>query len=201
MPLSSIHVPEDVNAKLLRLNFDYKNSYKQNEILLNPNLEPVFKDEAKKWILNHPDKFFKLGIIRVRNTFFKGAADIYEWAIDSVSPKRANKLLRTNFIHLVFDRYIYILSFGGFIYVLFNLKNVLLSLFFNKYKLNYEISIPFFNIAFFILIPFVFEGQPRYNFPVLFLLAICTTNYIEKIFNFIKNNQLITNLIGRLCLN
>jgi hypothetical protein len=188
MPLSSIDISENANTQFLKAGFNYRasNSNDENQVLLNPKLESIFKTEAIKWILNHPQKFFYLGIIRIHNTFFNGAGDVYEWAIDNKSVSKISTFLNTNFLHKLLNKYIYILSFCGFIYVALNFKNIIISLFKNQYKINYKISIPFFNILFFILISFVFEGQPRYNFPVLFLFSICMINYMEKILKLIK---------------
>lgn len=188
MPLSSIDVSENVKFKFLKvgLKYGFPDKNEESQVMLNPHLENIFKEESQKWILNHPYKFLNLGIIRVHNTFFNGTGDIYEWAISNNSMNTFTKLLKSNFFHAFFDNYIYVMSFCGFIYVLFNFKNIIIALFKKGLTVNYEISIPFLNIVFFILIIFVFEGQPRYNFPILFLFAICTANYMERIFNFIN---------------
>ncbi len=36
--------------------------------MLKPELNDLFKKEAKKWIINNPIKFIKIGTIRVKNT-------------------------------------------------------------------------------------------------------------------------------------
>ncbi|MFD3157562.1 hypothetical protein ACFIJ5_11955 [Haloimpatiens sp. FM7330] len=184
MPVADIDVCEDLKNKFLKCNFKYRDSSKNeiNQIMINPTINKIFKSESKKWILNHPLRFCKLGIIRLHNTFFSGAGDIYEWAMNSKKINTYSKFLKRNFIHSIFDKYIYILSFFGIIYVIYNLKNIMVSLFKKELKIKYIISIPFFNIAYFVLIYFIFEGQPRYNFPMLFLFSICTVICLRKIY-------------------
>ena len=67
---------------------------------------------------------------------------------------------------------IYILSSAGIIYLLLNTRRLLKALFSRKMTLKDEVLIPCLNTAFFLAVYFVFEGQARYNYPLLFLFAI-----------------------------
>lgn len=183
MPVANIDVSESLKREFYEHNFKYRDK-SQNEvdqIMLSPSLDNLFKKEAKKWIWNHPLRFCQLGLIRLRNTFFHGAGDIYQWTMASNEATKYSTFLKTNFINTIFNGYVYILNFFGFIFVIYNIKRILVGLFKKETKIDYVTSIPFFNIAFFILIAFVFEGQQRYNFPILFLCSLCITTFIEKL--------------------
>ncbi|BDR65858.1 membrane protein [Clostridium tetani] len=193
MPVSAVDVSDEVKSQFLELGFKYRTPLEdeKSQIFLTPKLDKIFKQEAIKWILNHPLKFSHLGITRVNNTFFNGCGDIYEWAMNSPKENNFSKLLKNDFLYWIFNKYIYILSFSGFIYILFNLKNIFVCLFKKTITMEYKKSILFFNIIFFILISFAFEGQQRYNFPVLFLFSICLTEYITKIITSLKVKTII----------
>ena len=40
-------------------------------------------------------------------------------------------------------------------------------------SISYRVSVPLMNLLFFTAVTFVYEGQPRYAFPVLFVLVFC----------------------------
>jgi 4-amino-4-deoxy-L-arabinose transferase-like glycosyltransferase len=142
----------------------------------------LFGKEAKNWIIHHPTTFAVLGFLRVQKTFFKGAPDLSAWAMNHLkeekqkgpslyqeifTPRRMNAFLAFASFCL------YILSTFGFLYVFVYAKDVLLVLFRRREPLPPIIVLPVLHIAFFIAVYFVFEGQPRYSFPILFMFTIC----------------------------
>lgn len=192
MPVADIDVSKDFKKKLIGNNFAYRDYSKDeiDQVMLNPQLDKIFKTEAKKWILNNPIEFSKLGAIRFKNTFFNGAGDINQWAMNSKEINKYSSFLKSRHIQSIFDKLIFILSSVGFIYIIYNLLHIIVAVFKRNSKINYRTSILFFNISYFALICFVFEGQQRYNFPILFLLSICLGVCIEKIINYIKKEEL-----------
>lgn len=50
-----------------------------------------------------------MGILRTKNTFFNGAGDIYQWAINS-NAKNNYSALRNNYFSNFFNAIIYILT-------------------------------------------------------------------------------------------
>ncbi|WP_461571152.1 hypothetical protein [Thermincola ferriacetica] len=147
---------------------------------IKPELEPLYKNKAKQWIMTHPLEFMKLGFMRLKNTFFSGAQDIEKWAMSKLNLSIEN--FRTLKVFLgISDIIIYCLSVLGFIFVIFNVKTMLASFFKKEKRISYLISVPTINILFFSAIFFVFEGQPRYNFPVLFFLVLSAVLCLESI--------------------
>ncbi len=85
-----------------------------------------------------------------------------------------------NFFYALADFLVYLLCSAGMIYLLLNLITLLRGLFSRRLVLSDAILIPSLNTAFFLAIYFVFEGQPRYNYPVLFLFVISLFIIMEK---------------------
>lgn len=148
-------------------------------------LDPLLKAEGKRWILAHPLEFAKLGILRVQTTFFNGAWDIGSWAMNGLYPgtpfwtvelERDLKAFRA-----VSDALLNSMNGLAFAFVLLAAIPVVRSLFRREEKLPVGMILPTVNVSFFILIYFVFEGQARYNFPVLFLLAVCAVLAVSSI--------------------
>jgi hypothetical protein len=181
MPLSEIYASPELRAKMDSI----LNHGSRSEKLAH-ELEVVFKPEAKKWIRENPCEFTKLGLLRLKATFFSGAWDIEAWAANEFKEKQdlwteIEYVRSANAFRAVTDFIINLLSAFGFMYVLLNVKNILWGLFKKDETLNDLITIPALNIAFFIAIYFVFEGQARYNFPVLLFLIIAMTISLDMI--------------------
>lgn len=140
-------------------------------------LEPVLKEAAYRWIAENPLEFLKLGFLRVKGTFFMGAWDIRSWAMNKVpstqDPGEDAAYRRSlSFFHSLSDVLVYLLSSCGLLYMLINIIPVARAVLRKGINLPDRILIPTVNLAFLVLVIFVFEGQARYNFPALFLL-IC----------------------------
>ena len=175
MPIGKVQVSEKVKRDMLECGLEYGSplEIEAKQVLFNPKLESVLRSEAKKWIIAHPGRFFTLGLTRIHNTFFNGSGDIQEWTMYNADDSLAFiKFMKAFHTRVVLDFFIKLLSAMGIIYMFINIKKIMSSFFSRKKEVDYRISIPVINIAFFLLISFVFEGQPRYNYPVLFLLVL-----------------------------
>lgn len=180
MRISDINLSSKTKNKFKEYKFNYKASIENeiNQVMLKPELNNIFGQEGKKWIIHYPNKFIKMGMLRTKNTFFNGAGDIYQWGMNS-NAKNNWSVLRNNYFSNFCNAIIYILDFFGFFYVIYNFKNILISFFNKESTVPYIKSILVLNILYFIFISFVFEGQQRYNFPILFLCAISMINCIN----------------------
>lgn len=150
------------------------------------DIELDFKPAAQKWIKENPLEFLKLGIIRIHSTYFNGTWDIEYWAMNEYrttlnkeSPDDEKEITRHfNYKKSANDMILYIISAFGLMFIILNLKNILGALF-TKKRVNLLNSITFLNLSFVSAVYFVYEGQPRYNFIVLFLLIVATTIMIS----------------------
>ena len=151
-----------------------------------PQADKLYRDEARKWILAHPIEFLELGVIRVKNTFFSGAEDIVKWTMNQIDKENlpTQELRTLFFFRAVSDSIIYVLSTFGFFYTIINLKHILAGFFRKTATIGYREAVVTLNIAFLAAVFFVTEGQPRYNFPALFLLVAAAVACMESI---IKN--------------
>ncbi len=156
-----------------------------NNIKLASDIELDFKPAAIKWIKENPLEFLKLGVIRIDSTYFDGTWDIDSWTMngyrEELEKKIGIKAIRyTNFLRSSFDIVTITISSFGLMFIILNFIKILLSIFIKRKKIDYLISIPFLNLSYISLVYFVYEGQPRYNFIVLFLLIIATSIIIDK---------------------
>lgn len=193
MPISQIHTSKETQNKLKKAGFKNTKSvdFEVNQVMLMPKLENIFSNEATNWILSHPIRFFKLGIHRISNTFFSGAADIYMWCIPNYKNNNfIYSLVKSNNFKKLSDFNINFLSICGLIYILINIKNIIKGIFNSNISIDYVVSIPVINLLFFGITTFVFEGQARYNFPILFISTICFSNLILTINEKLKVEKL-----------
>lgn len=172
MPLEKVPASPQLKKDIQR-----ELSQNQDNVKLAPGLDKVLKPAAKQWISDNPGDFMKLGLLRLKQTFFSGAEDIRAWAMNDIQSTPAQKdsprfNRNLNFFNGVADILVYILCSAGIMYLLLNLGAIFKSLFSRDLTLSNAILMPSLNTAFFLAIYFVFEGQPRYNYPLLFLFAI-----------------------------
>lgn len=159
-------------------------------VKLASDIELDFKPEAQKWIRENPIEFFKLGVIRINSTYFSGAWDIDAWTMneyknDLLETEDEMKVLRhMNFLRSSFDIFVMIISSFGLIFIVVHFRDIIIGIFKKDKKVDELISIPFLNLSYISLVYFVYEGQPRYNFIVLFLLVMAMSvmigEYIKK---------------------
>ena len=146
------------------------------QVQLAYELDELLKGEAYRWIGENPLEFLKMGFFRLQETYFMGAWDVRSWAMNEVpstlDPQEDVAYRRSlSLFHTLSDVLIYVLSSFGLVYMLVNLIPVARA---SRWDINLpdRILIPTINLAFFVLVVFIFEGQARYNYPVLFLLII-----------------------------
>ncbi len=173
MPLKEVpaspHLKKQIEEELMK---------NQGNEKLAPHLDEVLKPAAKQWIKENPGDFARLGLLRIKQTFFSGAWDIEAWTMNEMAetadeeenPIRFQRNLNT--FYATANILVYLLCSAGILYLLLNIKSLLLGLF-TRRRLSDAILIPSLNTAFFLAIYFVFEGQARYNYPLLFLFIIC----------------------------
>lgn len=167
---------EKIEKHMSKVNYNIK---------LASDIELDFKPAAVKWIKENPLEFFKLGVIRIDSTYFDGAWDIDSWTMneyrDELKEELGIKAVRhTNFLRSSFDIITIIISSFGLMFIILNFVKIIVSIFVKSKKVDYLITIPFLNLSYISLVYFVYEGQPRYNFIVLFLLIIATSIIIDK---------------------
>jgi len=190
MPISAVKTDEQFKEKLAQRGFQYKQDLQSESdaILINPNLEELFREKALSWIVGHPLQFILLGALRIKNTFFLGASDIISWTMNPISQNLEPKLLRLfNIFKSLADLIIYTTNIFAFVFLILNLKNLGRALFLQK-TLSYPITLPLLNLLFLIFVVFIFEGQPRYAFPFLWLNILAELFIIN---NIRTNNQTI----------
>ncbi len=187
MPLKDAAASPELRSQIDQILEQGKRSEK-----LAHELDPLLKAEGQRWILAHPLEFAKLGLLRLQATFFSGAWDVQSWAMNDWYPEHPSwtKELERNIkaFRAVADVLIYAMSTLSFLFVGAGVVAAVRSLFSRSAKLSNTLLLPTLNISFFILIYFVFEGQARYNFPVLFLLAFCAVFAANSIWRGVKKS-------------
>ncbi|MBF4694571.1 ArnT family glycosyltransferase [Fusibacter ferrireducens] len=151
----------------------------------SPNLEVLLKPYAVDYIKAHPIEFLKLGVIRIHSTYFNGAWDLDAWTMNAISYDKLGEVLPRfadvdeytyarfmNFFRAISDMILGVISGFGIVFVFMNVLRMFKALYNQKLNLASFVVIPAINLAFVSLVFFVYEGQPRYNFIVLFLLIM-----------------------------
>lgn len=129
-------------------------------------VDEVGKKSAYNWIIHNPYSFCKIGLQKLTNVFIK--YDDGYWA--------ASKL--KNNMRFKYEALLGNINKNIHYTTLFVLGIFFLILLFDIIKRKSVEHLPLIvvmNISFYILITFVFEGQPRYLFPLwpLFIIAFC----------------------------
>ncbi len=147
------------------LKYKNKNDNFWNEV----KVDEEGKIAAYKWIKNNPVQFITLGFKKVKNTFL--TSDSGFWSTDYLStpgnsPYKKPLALVNKKLHF----FTLIMMFLYFIII--GAKTLCKTI--KNYIIHIMIII---NILFFLAITFVFEGQPRYLFPLwpIFIIAIVYT--------------------------
>lgn len=177
MDAAKVPASDELKNELLKVGYvyDVPHEIEKAEMLRNADVSSILSKYATQWILHNPIEFISLGLVRIMNVFFSGANDVSLWGFEnlgtlSVQMKRVYK------IFMGFANAIVFFMSCSYIIVLFaNIKKI-----FSK-KTSLDDLILFWGTAFFFAVFFVFEGQARYNFPVLFLLMICAGRVIESL--------------------
>ncbi|WZL73575.1 hypothetical protein QBE52_02245 [Clostridiaceae bacterium 35-E11] len=192
MPLEEVDAPQGVKEQVSDI-------LQKKNVKVAHEIEPIIKKQAKEWIGQNPIEFIKLGSLRLQATFFSGSWDIDAWTmndtkeIDRVyktwNKKEQTQYLRDkNFSRAFRDMIVYALNSVGILYALIAIVPMIFAFFKKDYKLKDEILLPAIHTLFFIAIYFVYEGQSRYNFPLLFLFAISAMVMMDILIQGMKNN-------------
>lgn len=157
-------------------------------IKTSPNLELLMKPYAVDWISSHPIEFLKLGVLRIDATYFSGSWDItanamndFKFDPETSSVDAFSFQRNINLLVAVSDIFMALISSFGAVFVFINIWRILKNLFNKRVRLESFMVVPVLNLAFFSLIYFIYEGQPRYNFVTLFLLTMCFAMGLEII--------------------
>lgn len=156
------------------------------------DIELDFKPEAQKWIKEHPIEFLKLGFIRTHATYFNGAWDIEDWAMNDYREelkKTEDKYMvdrHFRFMESLYDLLQYVVTVLGLLFIILNFKQMILAIVKLKERVSLFKAITFMNLSYVSLVYFVYEGQPRYNFIILFLLIMAAS---EMIINYLEHKE------------
>lgn len=126
-------------------------------------VDKLGKKLAFEWIVSHPVDFVRLGFIKLHRTFI--LCNDVEWAIYEI--KGGADFAHTGLLNTIARTVHYILLTLIAFYFVFLLRRVYKSRTIDSIHL-----IILLNIAFYMAIVFVFEGQPRYSFPLVPLYSI-----------------------------
>lgn len=173
MPLEEIVATPELQAKI-----DEHLNNGAKSIKLASDLELDLKPAAQQWIKEHPIEFFKLGIIRVHSTFFNGSWDIDAWAMNQYKTLVTDRNDVETVRHLAFfrsinDMILTLLSGAAFLFFFTKLPGFFAALFSRSRKFDWKIALLMLPIGYNGLVIFIYEGQPRYNFNLLFVFVLC----------------------------
>lgn len=158
----------------------------RKSIKLASDIEVDLKPHAMNWITSNPIEFAKLGLIRVHSTYFNGAWDVDAWTMNKLAEKptdlTAKEVERNrNSFRALNDILLGVLSGFSFIFVLMGIPAVVLSIFSFKNTLKLGTVLMFMHLAFPSLVFFVYEGQPRYNHSLLFIMVMVFVISADKL--------------------
>jgi len=179
MDAAKVPASDELKEELLEVGYvyDVPHEIEKAEMLRNADVSPILSKYATKWILQNPVEFISLGLVRIMNVFFSGANDVSLWGFDTET--LVNMSVQMKRIYKVFmgfaNAIIFFISCSYIVLLFANIKKL-----FSK-KTEFDDLLLYWGIAFFFAVFFVFEGQARYNFPVLFLLIICAGKILERL--------------------
>jgi hypothetical protein len=181
MPLEEIEATPELQAKI-----DAHLENGARSIKLASDLELDLKPAAQKWIREHPVEFFKLGLVRLHSTFFNGSWDVDAWTMNQyrtldTGRTEVETLRQLAFFRSVNDIVITLLSGSALLLFLVKLPGFFAALFSGKKRLDWRIALLMLPIGYNGLVIFVYEGQPRYNFNLQFVFALCLLLIAEKL--------------------
>jgi hypothetical protein len=140
----------------------------------DPSFDPLLRNEALKWIALHPVQFTQLGFLRVYNTLFAGSTDVRDWSMVGAFQNPSYKLRRIiNIFVNISSIMFFVLNVCGVLFTIRYIPIILRAIRNKSSKIDFRITIPVLNILLFAMISFIFEGQPRFSFPLFVLTAFC----------------------------
>lgn len=176
MDASGVRATDELKEKLAEVGYEYDvpHDIEKTQILRNPKISKILQSAAIKWIVKNPFEFISLGFLRLVNVFFSGASDVSLWGFENLGQMTISQSKLFKIFMGISNTLIYVISFSYLVILFTNLKRI-----FSK-KLGLNMLTLIWSVAFFYAVYFVFEGQARYNFPVLFLLIVCIGLVWEK---------------------
>lgn len=172
-----------MNPNRIIMPTEFKKQMKRLESNL-PERDQMMKKAAAGWIVKHPGQFCKLGFLRVGNTFYKAWDMDGAWTMNDIDISRQSlwrQRLYNDSYALIADL-IDVLSIFSLLFMLGGLVQIVRGLCGRNTELGYGLLIPFFNTLFFGATVFVFEGQPRYIFPILFLMVAAAVSIVRTVY-------------------
>jgi hypothetical protein len=200
LPIESIPKSKELKKALAKYGYSDKteNTPQGNKVTSEPNIDRILRGEAIHWIATNPFSFATLGVIRIYNAFFTAGSDIKDWAMAGAFPNRGPMLNRLVNLFIASSTWMTLfLSINGFIYFFFNSKPVLSAIIRRDEIIKERYYVPVLNLAFFIMLFFVFEGQPRYGYPLFMLFAFNAATILLVIRDHYKNNEEQTVIIEK----
>lgn len=176
MRLDTVPMPDELRAQVeysLQDGRTIKEAYE---------LEPLLGAHARHWMVRNPIAVSQLALLRIQRTFFNGADDISQWAMNDwdfydgrgISPVRNQRHM--HFFEGVFAVTVNVFSTAGLLFGLLILWPYVRSFFCRTHERHIPTpdSMVFIHIAFFVAVVAAFEGQERYAHPVFifFIYAI-----------------------------
>lgn len=198
MPLEAVPVPDE-----LREQIEYSLRYRGIQEAYE--LEPLLGAQARHWMIRNPIAVGQLALMRVQRTFFNGAGDISEWAMNDFdfydgrgsSPVRNQRHM--HFFEGLFSIIVNVFSAAGLLFMVITLWPYMKDFFSGTFIGEALFGMPpfgktlpgaghqrilpaseafvFIHIAFFVVIVAAFEGQERYAHPV-FIFFIYTVIWL-----------------------
>lgn len=139
----------------------------------------IFKAAASKWISSHPARFVKLGIMRLKKTYFAGEDISWVYPGNNFSYEQEHKL---QVITQIIRKVVFI---PALIYILILSLMKIIDLIKNKGNrddINYRFQVYILMLFYmFSLTQFITEGQSRYFFPLIFIMVFLFVQFIYGI--------------------
>ncbi len=170
-----------MNPRKIKNSIITKYSDKNDKFWNEVKVDEAGKKYAFKWIIDNPIAFIHLGEKKLKNTFF--TPDSGYWATGFLA----------NNEHFSYGAFLTALNSNVLFYtnffILIYLIICIFELFKKKIKEIHILSIVTF--CFYFVIIFVFEGQPRYLFPLWSIYTFCILYTIQTLFFYISSKFLL----------
>lgn len=181
MPLDKIAKTPEFAAKI-DAHLEYGNKSLKNASDIELDLGPA----AKQWIKENPREFLKLAVIRVHSTFFNNTWDVEAWNMNKFgatqtkwTPVGYDRLM--HFVRAVNDIAFMVMASASLLWCIIKGFPMLLGAFQKRRRYSVGRIVPILNMGFVVAVCFVYEGQPRYNYPVIFLMLLMMGMVMESI--------------------
>lgn len=146
-------------------------------IKLASDLELDLKPAAQTWIRENPGEFGKLAVIRLHSTFFNGSWDVDAWTMNQYRTLETERTEVETLRHLAFfrsvnDIVLAVLGGTALLFFLTHLPRFIRALFSGRRLLGWQTALLMLPVGYNGLVILIYEGQPRYNFNLLFVFVL-----------------------------